>query len=119
MQIPYNRLKPKETVEVSPIVEEKDFAIIPRVSVEDGESVEGQITLVHNRTGFAIFNAPSEEILYLSNVCSLMQSKYPLLGKCPNPASVKRYAERTKEGAAFKEYAKRVNNKLIGGNPYR
>ncbi len=112
MQVPYNRRKPKELIEVVPLIEEENFAIVPTLSVEDGKPLKGRLTLIHNKTGFAIFNAQSEDILYLSNVCSLMQSRYPLLGSCPNPASVKRYAKRTKEGAAFKKYAIRVNEKL-------
>ncbi len=114
MQIPYNRRKPGELVDVTPLCEEQNFSIVPTLCVEDGEPIKGRITLIHNKTGFAIFNAPSEEIMYLMNVCSLMQNRYPLLGCCPNPASVKRYAERTKEGAAFKQYAVRVNKKLVG-----
>ena len=113
MLIPYNARKLEEKVDVKPIInDDENFAIVPAVSVVDGAKIPGQITLIHKKTGFAIFNASSDDLLYLASVCSHLQAAYPLLGACPNHQSVKKYAKRTHEGRSFKDYAMRVDARL-------
>jgi len=116
MRVPYNKTRMDDLIDVEPVYSTDDFAVIPHLSVDDGQAIDGMLSLIHVRTGGAIVNAAEIGKERLIDAAFFATMSFPQLAGMTNVASVKKYARRCKEFQSFIVFRQNLIRKLAKEN---